>query len=78
MPAHHDPLFHPECGFLELKGQIFAQVGTALHAGTSSAAPSKSVSEELTEDVAQILECGWIESNPTTRRPNSGVPEAVV
>ena len=68
--------------FLELEGEIFAQVGTALCARTlASALPAEHIAkiEQVAEDVVEIVEHRGVESAIAARAAgNSGVSEAVV
>ena len=69
---------------LELEGQVFAEVGAALHAAATASAGSAAAehvaeAEEFAKDVAEVLEDGGIEScGLASAAAKSSVAEAVV
>lgn len=83
MAPHRNFRFRAENGFFEFQGQVFAQIGTALRAAPAPSAPSSAKeiaeTEEVAEDVAEILEHTRIEAR---RRgcggTHPGVSEAIV
>lgn len=73
---------HTEGRFVELKGEVFTEVGSALRTSAASA-PTKNVgAEEAAEQIAQveILEDGRIDSStkPAACTAYSSVPELVI
>src|ERR1035441_2174806 len=81
-PPHLHLLGDAKCGFLKLESDIFAQIGPALCARTAaSALPAKHVakSEEIAEDVVEIVEHRGVESAVAARTAgNSRVTKAVI
>jgi hypothetical protein len=79
--ADRDFLFHAEESFLEFEGHVFAEIGAALNpaAAASTTAEHIAETEELAEDVAEILEHTGIESGALRScAAQSGVAIAVV
>src|ERR1700683_2181121 len=65
MPPHRHGGFRAEERFLEFQGQVFAQIGAALHpAAAAATTASKYVvhAKKFAEDVAQILETCAVKS----------------
>src|ERR1019366_5256499 len=81
-PPHLYLLGDPKRGFLELQAEIFAQIGAALCARTAASAlcaEQVAKSEQVAEDVLEIVEHRGIESAVAARAAgNSRVTEAVV
>src|ERR1019366_324360 len=81
-PPHLHLLGDAKHGFLKLEGEIFAQIGPALGARTAaSPLPAEHVakSEEVAEDVVEIVEYRGVESAVAARPAgNSRVTKAVV
>jgi hypothetical protein len=65
MAADGDFLLHAEESFLKFESQIFAEIGAALHSAAAASATAEHIAEaeELTEDVAEVLEHTGIESH---------------
>src|ERR1035438_8653783 len=81
MAADIDGLVGAEYGFVKFEVQIFAQIGSALSAAAAASALSKHVAEaeDVTENIAEILEDSGIESSGGPRSSaQAGVAEAVV
>ena len=73
-------LFAEKC-FLELEREIFAKIGATLHpAALAPAATAKRIAKtkELSEDVAEVLKYGGINSSTGCPSAKSRVSEAVV
>lgn len=73
--------FYAECGFFKFDAYVFAQIGATLCASTSARTASAeeiAKPEELTKDVAKILEDRCVESATSRGVAYSGVTEAVV
>lgn len=74
--------FRAENRFLELQCDVLAKIGTTLGAAATAASPAaaKEVTkpEEVTKDVAEILEDAGIKALRTSRAAHSRMSEAVV
>src|SRR5581483_8878714 len=71
---------HPERRFLEFEAQVFAQVGATLSAippAAAARAEQVAETEQVAEDVAEVLEDGGIEPD-TARAAHARVSEAIV
>jgi hypothetical protein len=79
MPPHRHFGFGAENRFLEAEIDIFSKIGSALNptAPPRTAAEKISETEEITEDVAEILEDGRVEPC-TTSATDTSVAEAVI
>ena len=79
--ADCDFLLHPEECLLKFEGQVFAEIGTALHSAAAASATAEGIAKtkEFPEDVAEILEHTGIESGALRScAAESGVAIAIV
>src|SRR5579872_290333 len=81
--AHRDLRLRAKKCFFKFQSQVFAQIGSALHAIATAAAPAPSAehvakSKELTEDVAEVLKDCRIKSRTLRRAAQTCVAIAVV
>src|SRR6266478_864010 len=70
-----------ECGFFKFQSDVFTQIGAALGASAATAGAAEHVakSEEVGEDVAEILEDGGIETASRTEPgAHAGMTETIV
>src|SRR5208283_2800908 len=81
MAAHIHLLVGAEDRLIEFKVQVFAKIGSTLGAAPTTAALAEHLpeTEDVTEDVAKILEDGGIESSRTSAAAAyAGMSEAVI
>ena len=82
MASNGNARLGPEECFLELERQIFAKIGAALHARATAATTATpehvAESKELSEDIAEILECCGIEARPPPTAAQSSMSVAIV
>ena len=83
MTANGNARLGPEECFLELERQIFAKIGAALHAAATAATTATpehvAEAEELSEDIAEILEyCGIETGARTATAAQSSMSVAIV
>ncbi len=81
MTAHRDLLLGAEHGFCEFEMQILTQIRATLSSAAATASLAKHVpeTEDVPENVAEILEDRRIKSHPTTSAAaQPGVPKPVI
>jgi hypothetical protein len=80
MAADYDLRLFAKDRLLELQSDVFAQIRTALGAGTTARASAKKIAEteEVSENLAEVVKDCGINSRRASNPAYSGVAEAVV